>query len=86
MQSNPVNTNSDEGIERVLINGVSVLSGSCYSSKTVKKKPNIRTKNQMKEMKEDISIVKLNISNLHKTIIPRIKHTETLKNRSSIYL
>ena len=37
-------------------------------------------------MKEDISMDKLNISNLHKTIIPRIKHTETLKNRSSIYL
>ena len=37
-------------------------------------------------MKEDISIVKLNISTLHKTIIPRIKHTETLNNRSSIYL
>ena len=78
MQSNPVNTNTDEAIERVLINDV-----SCYSSKTVKKKPNFRKKNQMKE---DISTDKLNISNLHKTIIPRIKHTETLKNRSSIYL
>ena len=42
---------------------------------------------QMKEMKEDISIVKLNISNLQKTVIPPInKHTETLKNRSSLYL
>ena len=30
-------------------------------------------------MKADISIVKLNISNLHKTVIPWIKHTETLK-------
>ena len=40
----------------------------------------------MKEMKEDISMDKLNISNLHKTVIPRIKHTETLNNRSSIYL
>ena len=30
-------------------------------------------------MKEDISIVKLNISNLQKTVIPPIKHTETLK-------
>ena len=78
MQSNSVNTNTDEAIERVLINDV-----SCYSSKTVKKKPNFRKKNQMKE---DISTDKLNISNLHKTIIPRIKHTETLKNRSSIYL
>ena len=37
-------------------------------------------------MKEDISMDKLNISNLHKTIILRIKHTETLNNRSSIYL
>ena len=27
---------------------------------------------EMKEMKEDISMDKLNISNLHKTIIPRI--------------
>ena len=39
MQSNSVNTNTDEAIERVLINDV-----SCYSSKTVKKKPNIRKK------------------------------------------
>ena len=37
-------------------------------------------------MKEDISMDKFNISNLQKTIIPPIKHTETLKNRSSIYL
>ena len=36
-------------------------------------------------MKADISIVKLNISNLHKTVILWIKHTEILKNRSSIY-
>ena len=81
MQSNSVNTNTDEAIERVLINDV-----SCYSSKTVKKSPILEKKNQTKEMKEDISMDKLNISNLHKTIIPRIKHTETLKNRSSIYL
>ena len=37
-------------------------------------------------MKEDISTVKLNISNLQKTVIPPIKHTEILKNHSSIYL
>ena len=37
-------------------------------------------------MKADTSIVKLNISNLQKTVIPPIKHTETLKNHSSIYL
>ena len=36
-------------------------------------------------MKDDISIVKLNISNLQKTVIPPIKHTETLKHRSSTY-
>ena len=36
-------------------------------------------------MKEDLSIVKLNISSLKKTVIPPIKHTETLKNRSSIF-
>ena len=40
----------------------------------------------MKEMKEDISMDKLNISNLQKTVIPPIKHTEILKNHSSIYL
>ena len=37
------------------------------------------------EIEEDISIVKLNISNLHKAFIPRLKSTETLKNRSLIY-
>ena len=85
MQSNPVNTGTDEAIESVLINSVSVLSRSCYSSKTAKKSL-ILEKIQIKEMKEGISIVKLSISNLHKTIIPRIKHTETFKNLSSINL
>ena len=33
----------------------------------------------------DSVIVKLDISNLHKAVIPRIKSTETLKNRSSIH-
>ena len=51
--------------------------------KLLKKSLILEKKNQIKE---DISTDKLNISNLHKTIIPRIKHTETLKNRSSIYL
>ena len=36
------------------------------------------------EIEEDIIIVKLNISNLHKAFIPRLKSTETLKNRSLI--
>ena len=38
-----------------------------------------------KEIKEDISIVKLKITNLHKAIILQDKFTETLKNRSSVY-
>ena len=36
------------------------------------------------EIEEDISIVKLNISNLHKAFIPRLKSPETLKNWSLI--
>ena len=39
----------------------------------------------MQGIKEDITIVKCNISTLHKAVIPRTKSTETLKNRSSIY-
>ena len=35
-------------------------------------------------MKEDFSIVELNISNLYKAIIQWTKSTEALKNRSSI--
>ena len=38
-----------------------------------------------KEIKEDISIVKLNISKFHKAFIPRLKSTGTLKNCSLIY-
>ena len=37
------------------------------------------------EIEEDISIVKLNISNLHNTFIPRLKSAETLKDCSVIY-
>ena len=36
VQSNPVTTNTDGTTESVRINGVSVLSGSCYQSQ---KKP-----------------------------------------------
>ena len=36
-------------------------------------------------MKENFSIVELNISNLYKDVIPWTKSTEVLKNRSSIY-
>ena len=39
-----------------------------------------------KEMKEDFGVVKLNMSNLHKTEIPRAKSTELLKNRSSMLI
>jgi len=49
LQSNLVNTNSDEAIKRVLINSVSLLSGSCYSTKTVKKKPNRKKSNERNE-------------------------------------
>ena len=38
-----------------------------------------------KEIQEDISIFKLNISNLNKAVISRTQFTETLKNRSSLY-
>ena len=54
--------------------GVSVLSGSCYLSKKKTLLPN------HKEIKEDISIVKLNFSNFHKAVITWLKSTETLKN------
>ena len=64
LQSNPVNTDTEGAIESVRINGVSLLSGSCYQSQ---KTPFINT-NTLKEIKEDISIVKLNICNLHMQI------------------
>ena len=57
---------------------VSVLSGSCYLSKKKTLLPNL------KEIKEDISIVKLNLSNFHKAVITWLKSTETLKNRSCV--
>ena len=38
-----------------------------------------------KEIKEDINIVKLNISKFHKAFIPRLKSPETLKNCTFIY-
>ena len=41
--------------------------------------------NTIKEIKEDISIVKLNIANLHKAIILQNKSIDTLKNCSSTY-
>ena len=64
LQRRLVNSDTEGAIESVRINGVSVLSESCYLSQ---KTPLIKT-NIMKEIKEDISIVKLNISNLQMQI------------------
>ena len=60
---------------------VFVLSTSCYWGQ----KYIFFFEQNTKEIKEDISIVKLNISNLHKAIILQEKFTETIKNRSSVY-
>ena len=38
-----------------------------------------------KEIKEDMSIVKINIANLHKAVILRNQSMDTLKNHSSMY-
>ena len=65
----------------VLTLGVSVLSGSCYySQKTLLLEQNT------KEIKGDISIVKLDFSDLHKAVITRLKSTEISKNRSFMVL
>ena len=47
-----------------------------------KKKPTLFIRKNTKEVKEDISIVKLNVANVHyKVVIPQLTSTETLKNR-----
>ena len=51
----------------------------------VKSKQLLLLEQNAKEMKEDLSIVELNISNLYKAVIPWTKSTEALKNCSSIY-
>ena len=81
IQSDPVNANTG-GRESVLIMGVSVLvlSGLCYLSQKYK----FYSKNTLKKLNEDISIVKLNISNLHKAVITWNKSTDT-QNQLSIY-
>lgn len=63
-QANPANTDANGAINRV-----SILSGSCYVKIQLLFEHNT---------KEDISIVKLNISNLHKTVIPWARSRETL--------
>ena len=50
-----------------------------------KSKRHLLLEQNTKEIQEDISIFKLNISNLNKAFISRTKFTETLKNRSSLY-
>lgn len=72
-QSNPVNTDTAEGVG---IKQVMLLKS---------KRHLLLVQNTIKGIKKDLNIVKCNISNLHKAVIPRTKSTETLKNRSSIY-
>ena len=67
-------------MKSVRINGEAVWSWSCYESE----KTHLLLEQNTKEIKEDFSIVKLNICNLHKAVIMRLKYTETLKNRSFI--
>ena len=81
IQSNPVNTDTKGAKESIRINGVSVLSRSCYENK---KDPFYGTNIEGK--KEDISIVKLNISNLHKAIISRTKPTESDSKIVHLYI
>ena len=47
------------------INMVSVLSGSCYAVKI-----HLLLEQNTSEIQEDVSIVKLNISNFYKDVIP----------------
>lgn len=46
----------------------------------LKKKKHLLVEQDTKEIKEDFSIVKLNICNLRKAVIMRLKSTETLEN------
>ena len=50
----------------------------------LKKKKHLLVEQDTKEIKEDFSIVKLNICNLRKAVIMRLKSTETLENCSFI--
>ena len=64
LQSSPVNTDTEGTAESVHINRVSVLSGSCYPSQK-----KLLPQQNTKEVKEDISIVKLNFSNFQRAVI-----------------
>ena len=61
------------------------LSGCIKQIVLLESKIHILFQQNTKEIKEDISIVKLKISSLQKAIILQDKFTETLKNRSSVY-
>ena len=78
LQSKPINRDIQGAIESVCINRVSILSMSCCLSQ---KNPFIGTK---KLKTEDISILKLKLSNHNKAVILWTKSTETLKNHSSL--
>ena len=133
IRSNPVNTDTEGAKKSIRINGVSVLSGSCYENKKdpfyrykytlgarafssavsvfcqvfivtraaspflasafgqhrkfpphARKTSGTQGSTNIEEKKEDISIVKLNISNLHKAIIYRTKRKAT--QNSFIYI
>ena len=79
-QSNPVTDTDTEGaIEsvRAYKRGARIQRGSW--------KPFLVEQNT-KEIKDDISILKLNISHHHKAVIPRTEFTETLKYQFSTEL
>ena len=67
IQSNPVNTDSEGNTGSDFINRVSVFSRSFLQQK------NLSLEQNTKEIKEDISIIKLKFSNLNKAVIAR-KH------------
>ena len=80
VQSNPVNTDTEGTIESVRINGVRIKRVMLFKS-TIKL---LLDRNTL-EIKQGISIVKLNISNVHKAIITWTMSVETLKSSSFIH-
>ena len=68
IQSNPVNTDSEGNTGSDFINRVSVFSRSFFQQKK-----KLLLEQNTKEIKEDISIIKLKFSNLNKAVIAR-KH------------
>ena len=51
----------------------------------IKSKRNLLLQQNSKEIKQDISIINLNVSNHHKAVLPWTYSTETLKNHSFLY-